>query len=76
MGRSHQIRYQRVYLTWVVHSKLGIYVCTKHGSFTANYVSTCVANMARSQQSKYLRVYTRRYLIRCERPMFGTHVDT
>ena len=36
MGRSQQIKYLHVYQTWVVHSKLSIYVCTSRGSFTAN----------------------------------------
>jgi hypothetical protein len=28
MGRSEQIKYLRVYLTWVVHSNVSIYVYT------------------------------------------------
>ena len=36
MGRSQQIKYIRVYLTWVFHSNLSIYVCNSQGSFTAN----------------------------------------
>jgi hypothetical protein len=33
MGRSQQIKYLRVYLTWVVHSNLSIYVCILMFSF-------------------------------------------
>jgi hypothetical protein len=59
MGRSQRIKYLRVYLTWVVHSKLIIYMCTDYISHVTCllFAFECVPNMGRSQQIKYLRLY-------------------